>query len=32
MSMIDWLHKAEECEVKLPTDPEGLEGQVIAAS
>ncbi|SAL82491.1 mrp protein [Caballeronia terrestris] len=31
MSMIDWLHKAEQCEVKLQTDPEGLEGQVIAA-
>ena len=31
MSLIDWLHKAEECEDKRQADPEGLEGQVIAA-
>ena len=31
MSLIDWLHKAEECEGKPQADPEGLEGLVIAA-
>ena len=31
MGLIDWLHKAEECEGKPKADPEGLEGQVIAA-
>ncbi|MDQ1692542.1 MAG: hypothetical protein QOH85_77 [Acidobacteriaceae bacterium] len=31
MALIDWLHKAEECEGKPQADPEGLEGLVIAA-
>jgi FeS assembly SUF system protein len=31
MRLIDWLHKAEECEGKLRADPEGLEGLVITA-
>ena len=31
MSIVDWLHKAQQHEATRETEPEGLEGRVIAA-
>lgn len=31
MSIVDWLHKAQQLEATRENEPEGLEGRVIAA-
>ena len=31
MSIVDWLHKAEQHEATREAEPQGLEGRVIAA-